>query len=96
MANKQATIKITSAIGIDGKIKKPGTIITVDEDVAKNLLQRGRAVLDTAEGIEDKQGDLTKLSVAELKEYAKHLDIDGADGMKKAELIGAIEAAEAE
>ena len=48
MADKQVKIKITSAIAIGGKIKTPGTIVTVSEDIAKNLLHRGRAELATA------------------------------------------------
>lgn len=48
MADKQIKIKITSAVAIDGKIKVPGTLVNVPEDVAKNLLNRGRAELATA------------------------------------------------
>ncbi len=66
MADKQVKLKITSAIAIGGDIKRPGTVVTVAEDVAKNLLHRGRAELATAaaegadegaDGGDDKGGD---------------------------------------
>lgn len=47
---KQIKVKITSAVSIDGKIIAPGRILDVDEPLAKNLLQRGRAELATAAG----------------------------------------------
>lgn len=96
MADKQVKIKITSAVGIRGEIKKPGTVITVAEDIAKNLLQRGRAELATKGTDDDGDKDLSDFTVPELKARAAELEIDGADTMKKAELIDAIEAAEAE
>jgi hypothetical protein len=49
MANKQVKIKITSAVSIGGEIKRPGTVVSVAEELAKNLLHRGRAELATAE-----------------------------------------------
>lgn len=44
---KQFTLKITSAVGIAGKLKRAGSIVTLDEAAAKNLMQRGKAVLPT-------------------------------------------------
>ncbi|AVO37387.1 hypothetical protein [Pukyongiella litopenaei] len=60
MADKQVKLKITSAIAIGGQIQRAGTVVAVSEDVAKNLLHRGRAELATAEmatGPETKGGD---------------------------------------
>jgi hypothetical protein len=91
MADKQVKIKITSAVSIGGEIKRPGTVVTVAEDLAKNLLNRGRAELATGE---DKP--LSKMSADELKALAATLEIDGADSMKKAELIEYIELAQSE
>ncbi|MEP1637281.1 Rho termination factor N-terminal domain-containing protein [Ascidiaceihabitans sp.] len=91
MADKQVKIKITSAVAIGGEIKRPGTIVTVAEELAKNLLHRGRAELATGES-----KPLSKMSAEELKGLAASLDIDGADGMKKADLIEYIELAQSE
>jgi hypothetical protein len=45
---KTATIKLTAAIVVDGKIAKAGSIIEVPEDAAKGLILRGKAELATA------------------------------------------------
>lgn len=44
---KDVALKITVAVVIDGKIVRPGETINVDDRLARNLLQRGRAVLST-------------------------------------------------
>ena len=49
MADKQVKIKITSAVAIGGEIKRPGTVVTVAEELAKNLLHRGRAEVATSD-----------------------------------------------
>ncbi|WP_298938131.1 Rho termination factor N-terminal domain-containing protein [uncultured Ruegeria sp.] len=87
---KQIKIKITSAVSIGGKIITPGKTLDLDEPLAKNLLQRGKAELSTV-NVDDKQ--LGKMTVAELKAEAKELGIEGADDMNKAKLIAAIEEA---
>ena len=43
MAEKTVKVKITSAIAIAGNIKTPGTTVEIGEDLAKNLIGRGRA-----------------------------------------------------
>ena len=93
MASKEVKLKITSAIAVDGKIVKRGETVVLAEAAAKNLLDRGRAELAEAS---DDTSEFAKMKVKELKEYALELDIDGADGMNKAELVAAIEAALAE
>lgn len=97
---KQIKLKVTSAISIDGKIIPAGKSLTVDEPLAKNLLQRGKAELSTVKADED-GGDggkkpLGKMTVDELKAEAKELGIEGADSMNKAKLIAAIEEADDE
>lgn len=52
MADKHVKLEITSAVWIDGVMKTLGSIVTVPEDVAKNLLHRQRAVLATANAAE--------------------------------------------
>ena len=92
MAEKTVKVKITSAIAIAGKIKTPGTTVEIGEDLAKNLINRGRAEL--AKGKAAKAGgDLGKMKVADLKVIAAELEIDGYDGMNQAKLIAAIEEA---
>lgn len=88
MADK-VKLMITSAVVIGGLIRGPGTSIEVDDALAKNLLNRGKAELDTREA----DIDLSKQTVPELKEMAEALDVDGFDAMKKVDLIAAIEAA---
>lgn len=92
MADKLIKLKITSAVAIGGVVKRPGSVVTLSEADAKNLLHRNRAILAEAETPED----LSSLTVAELKERAAELEIEGADNLKKADLIKAIEAAEAD
>lgn len=108
--SKNIDIILTRATVISGAIVRPGKApITVSEADAKNLMQRERAVLATEENIAaaddgddggDDGGDgekrLSEHTVPELKARAAELEIDGADGMKKAELVAAIEAAEAD
>lgn len=101
-------LKVTSAVGVDGQVvpaSKPGkpSIIEVSELEAKNLLQRGKAVLATVEdGAPEPEADeqeaaedLTKLNKAQLIELAIEMDIDHGT-MSKAELITAIESKQSE
>ena len=43
---KTYQLKLTSAVSIDGEIKIAGAVIEVGERVARDLLQRGKAVPD--------------------------------------------------
>lgn len=93
MGKKSVEITITSAVVIAGAIAKPDSVHTVDETFAKDLLRRNKAVLTTGEA---PGPDLNDYKVDELKELAAELDVEGAANMKKAELIEAIEKAQAE
>lgn len=46
---KTATVKLTSAIGVQGVMYRAGTVMDIPEDAAKDLLRRGKAVVATAE-----------------------------------------------
>ena len=103
---KKIAVNITAAVSIGGKIIAPSSPeakgLELDEPLAKNLLHRGRAVLATAiaapadDEDEDQDKPLEDMTVDELKKLAKTYSIEGADGMKKADLIAAIEKAEDE
>lgn len=46
---KTASVLLTSAIVIGGELIRRGTIVTIGEDAAKDLLRRGKAEVATAE-----------------------------------------------
>lgn len=90
-------LKLTSAIAHEGAIKKKGSIIEVDEQLARDLLRRGKAELhqDSAEQFEaDPQGapeiNLGKMNKTQLVALAEGLEIEGAAGMNKIDLLAAI------
>jgi len=100
---KKIEIKLTSAVVIGGKIKTRGSVVTVDEKLATNLLQRGKAnlhdtiiapIAGTFDGEDVEDAPLDDHTVPELKEIAAQYEIDGVASMNKAQLIEAIQAAE--
>lgn len=95
---KTVTLKLASAIAIDGDVVKRGSLVEVDEALAINLLNRGKAELATDEdGVDDDDADLSKLNKAQLVELAAELGvITVGDGNTKAEIVAAIEAAKAD
>lgn len=107
---KTFDLMITSAVVIDGKIRAAGSRVTLSRRLAVNLLQRGKAEVASGDGPAHAAGPLgsegraagagaevplAEHTVSELQELAGDYDIEGAARMKKAELIAAIEAAEA-
>lgn len=54
---KQVAIKLTSAIGISGVMYRAGSIVEVSEDAGKQLLNRGKGVLATAEDQPEDEGE---------------------------------------
>lgn len=93
---KKIEIKITSAVVLDGEIVTPKSKVRVDAKIARNLVARGKAEELGAGAEEDGEKPLDEHTVPELKEIAKEYGVEGADKMKRADLIAAIEAAEAE
>ena len=98
---KLFTLKLTSAIAIDGEVLTKDTLVEVEEALAKNLLHRGKAVLATAEdGVDDDghvdENDLSKLKKDQLLPLAESYGIEGADKMKVDDLRTAIAAKQAE
>lgn len=49
---KQIYLKLTSAIGIAGELKRRDSIVLVDQALAANLMHRGKAALPTAAELE--------------------------------------------
>lgn len=93
-------IALTSAVAIDGEIRVAGTEVEVDQDLAKDLLARGRGVLveeaDSTQTADD-EIDLAKMTKAQLIEFALHeyeLELDVS--LNKDALIEAIQVAAAD
>ncbi|QTP60922.1 hypothetical protein HNO53_20720 [Billgrantia antri] len=106
MSKKTKTLDLecTSAFMVKGEMITPKkTVRGVPEADALNLVRRGKAKIVAAgpeaagaSADEAEAPALEELTVEELKATAKEYEIEGAENMKKAELIAAIEAAEAE
>lgn len=86
-------IALTSAVVIEGVIRKKGDEVEVSHALAQDLLRRGRGTL--VEGVEDEQEvDLATLTKAQLVEFALHeyeLELDAS--LTKEKMIEAIQAA---
>lgn len=91
---KSVLLKLTSAIVIAGAIAKAGEVVEVTELEAKNLLARGKGVLNDEQPADEVDLDLSKKTKDQLLEIADNLEIEGAAKMNKAQLIEAIEAAD--
>ena len=96
--SKTMSLQCTSAFVVKGKIITPKQVIHgVPKADAMNLIRRGKAT-EVVDGSEDgtEAPALNELTVPELRDIAEEHGIEGAANMKKAELIEAIEAVEAE
>ncbi len=98
--NITVVIALTSAVAIDGEIRVAGTEVEVDQDLAKDLLARGRGVLveeaDFTQAADD-EIDLAKMTKAQLVEFALHeYEIELDASLTKDALIEAIQAAAAD
>lgn len=91
---KSVLLKLTSAIVIAGAIAKAGEVVEVTELEAKNLLARGKGVLNDEQPADEVDLDLSRKTKDQLLEIADNLEIEGAAKMNKAQLIEAIEAAD--
>lgn len=92
---KEVALKITSAIVLDGEIVRPGTVVSISDRAARNLLNRGKAELSVGDD-EDTAPDLGAMTVKELREFAGEKNIELPENAKKAELIDLITAAAAQ
>ncbi len=93
-------IALTSAVAIDGEIRVAGAEVEVNQDLAKDLLARGRGVLveeaDFTQTADD-EIDLAKMTKAQLIEFALHeYEIELDASLNKDALIEAIQAAAAD
>ena len=90
---KSVLIKLTSAIAIAGAIAKAGEVVEVTELEAKNLLARGKGVLNDEQPAQDDDLAIEKMTKDQLVDIADQMEIEGAAKMTKAQLIEAITAA---
>ncbi|NWO06862.1 MAG: Rho termination factor N-terminal domain-containing protein [Alteromonadaceae bacterium] len=91
MSEKNESIVLALPARIDGKlVKVTDKPIHVSVEIAEQLRAAG-AVKEQ----EQKERSLNDLKVDELKTIAAAKGVEGADGMKKAELVEAIEKLEA-
>ena len=94
---KKYELRLTSAMGIEGKLYRAGTVVVLDEKTAKDFLRRGRAELLACEEIEQDPGaspdlpDFQKLNKKQLLDLAGELGIEADEAMTKAEIIKAID-----
>ncbi|MEC8887358.1 MAG: Rho termination factor N-terminal domain-containing protein [Pseudomonadota bacterium] len=88
----KVTIKLTSAVVIEGVICKAGQQVEVAQDLAKDLLNRGRGTLLEDASDESDEIDLSKMTKAQLVEVALEYEIENPDALNKADLIDAISA----
>lgn len=91
--SKNYVLKLTSAIAVSGEVLKAGALVELSEAEAKNLLARGKAVLHDEQPATDDDIDINKMNLDQLRSVAEQMEIEGAEKMKKAQLIEAIEAA---
>lgn len=90
---KSVLIKLTSAIAISGGIAKAGEVVEVTELEAKNLLSRGKGVLNDEQPAHEDDLAIEKMTKDQLVDIAEQMEIEGAAKMNKAQLIEAITAA---
>ena len=86
-------IALTSAVVIEGEIRKKGDEVEVSHALAQDLLRRGRGILVEGDA-EDKEIDLATLTKAQLIDFALQeyeLELDAS--LTKDKLIEAIQAA---
>ena len=86
-------IALTSAVVIEGVIRKKGDEVEVSHALAQDLLRRGRGTLVEGDD-EGQEVDLATLTKAQLVEFALHeyeLELDAS--LTKEKMIEAIQAA---
>lgn len=92
---KSYSLKLTAAIVLNGAIQKAGTVIDVDEALARNLVQRGRAEPIKFDGGDsgEQEVNIGKMKKPELVELATEYGIEDADGLTVDQLREAIKEA---
>lgn len=84
-------IKLTAAVVIEGVIRRAGEEVEINEQLAKELLYRGRGTLEETDSSEV---DLSKLTMPQLIEFAKsEYDVDLDKSLNKKQMIEAIQSA---
>lgn len=90
-------IALTSAVAINGEICVAGDEVEVDQELAKDLLARGRGVLveeTDSNQTGDEEIDLAKMTKAQLVEFAlREYELELDASLTKDALIEAIQTA---
>jgi hypothetical protein len=77
-SERVVTLKLTSAIAVDGMIARAGSIIEMVEAEAKDLLRRGKAVIHAAaeEVAKETADDADQLAAAQAAAQAAAADAE--------------------
>ncbi|MCX5466253.1 hypothetical protein [Acinetobacter nematophilus] len=87
-------IKLTAAVVIEGVIRRAGEEIEINEQLAKELLYRGRGTLVESNNDHEDEIDLSKMTKAQLIEFAKsEYDVELENSLTKEQIIEAIQSA---
>ncbi|WP_290872026.1 hypothetical protein [Aquabacterium sp.] len=78
---KTATVKLTAAIGVAGELMKRGSVITIPESAAKDLLRRGKAEMATAD--DEAAEELADASEEQAEPATDEAAADSAEPAKK-------------
>lgn len=92
MVKKKNTVSValTAAVAIDGEICVAGSKLQVEQDLAKELLNRGRCTLVEAseeQGTDVEEVDLAKLNQQQLIELAIEYGIENPESLTVSQLI---------
>ena len=82
--NKSVFLKVSSAFLVGGTIAKTGEIVEVSEGEAKDLLQRGKATLATADDAQQQPTDESEQTGQDAEQEAGTAEQDTAEAEQPA------------
>lgn len=89
------SVRLTRALVIEGRVRRSGSVVSVTERAAKDLLTRGKATLEPV-AVSDGASlpAIEDLTVAELREMAAAYGLAVPAKASKADLVAMIKAFE--